>query len=318
MGASGRIQTALSSALLALLATSCTLQEVAIVDVEDVVIAEVMVQVRQAPGATNTITAFLHRTIGGLGDGYHLVPDARITITRDDGLVLELAETSLETCVATTPIGGTGSCYWAASAAADRIAPGDKLQIEIVLPSGGIIYGAAQAPGDFQLRDVPDGGYCVQAVNTPLDIRWTPSAGTWAYVNETLIKGLAPVFAPSGLVVDDPLYLLGLSITSADTTIVFPGEFGVFNRFELDRELALALQDGLPSKTSASVSIAATDRNYVNWVRGGNFNPSGVVRVPSLRGDGTGLFGVVVTRSFSVAVDPGKDDPGFGAPSCIR
>jgi hypothetical protein len=204
----------------------------------------------------------------------------------------------------------------AAPSAADRFGPGDHLEAQIVLPSGGVIFGASTVPGDFSLDNVPDGGYCTQPAETPLEVRWSPSLGAWAYLNETSVSGLAGLFAPSGIEVDDPLYLLGLSISAADTTIVLPGEFGVFDRFELDREVSLQLQEGLPSNTRADVTIAATDRNYVNWLRGGNFNPSGQVRIPSLRGVGTGLFGTVVVRSFSIAVDPGQEDPGAGAPAC--
>ncbi|NIR36178.1 MAG: hypothetical protein GWN02_08535, partial [Gemmatimonadetes bacterium] len=95
---------------------------------------------------------------------------------------------------------------------------------------------------------------------------------------------------------DDPLYLLGLSVSVADTTITFPSEFGVFNRLDLDQDVAVRLQRGLPAGVSAEVTITAVDRNYVNWARGGSFNPSGQVRVPSLRGDGTGVFGSTVGR----------------------
>jgi len=86
--------------------------------------------------------------------------------------------------------------------------------------------------------------------------------------------------------------------------VVFLTEFGVFERFDLDRDLALAVSEGLPAGTSADVTIGALDRNYVNWIRGGSFNPSGLVRVPSLRGDGTGTFGSVVRRSFRVVTAP--------------
>ena len=106
----------------------------------------------------------------------------------------------------------------------------------------------------------------------------------------------------------DPLRLFGLSLSSRDTTIVFPTEFGLFERFDDDLTAALAfLQGGLPSRNAvpvvAQVVIAAADRNYVNWERGSNFNPSGPVRVPSVHGDGTGVIGSMVPRSFQVTVD---------------
>ena len=102
------------------------------------------------------------------------------------------------------------------------------------------------------------------------------------------------------MVVEDPLKLLGLSISDQDTTIVFPSEFGIFDRFDLNQDLATRLQDGLPPSTTAQVSITAVEGNFVNWARGGNFNPSGQVRVPSLRGDGTGVFAATVSRGFLV------------------
>lgn len=295
---------------------ACTLEEVTVVDVQDVVVAEIVVQVNRIPGARNRLTAFLHRTIGGVGPGFNEVPGASITISRSDGFSVELAEATLDVCAATTPVDGTGTCYIAAPSAADRFGPGDQLEARIELQNGGVIFGVSQVPGDFVLQSVPDGGYCTQPADTPLEVRWSLSPGAWAYINETSVSGLAGFFAGSDFEVEDPLYLLGLSVSAADTTIVFPGEFGLFNRFELERDVSLQLQEGLPLNTRADVTITATDRNYVNWVRGGNFNPSGQVRVPSLRGDGTGLFGTVVVRGFSVAVDPGPQDPGAGAPAC--
>jgi hypothetical protein len=296
---------------------ACSLEEVTVVDVEDVVVAEVLLQLHRAPGMENRLTAFLHRTVGGAGPGFHEVPGASIVVSREGDFSVEMAETTLDGCVVTVPEGGTGTCYVAAPAAAARFLPGDRLEVRIELQEGGTIFGSSRVPGDFVLLNVPDGGPCIQPRQTPLEVRWSSSEGAWAYVNETSVMGLADVFAPAGIEVADTLYLLGLSVSAADTTIVFPGEFGVFNRFELERAVSLQLQEGLPADTRADVSITAADRNYVNWVRGGNFNPSGQVRVPSLTGDGTGLFGTVVSRSFSVAVDPGPEDPEAGAPACL-
>ena len=62
--------------------------------------------------------------------------------------------------------------------------------------------------------------------------------------------------------------------------------------------------------------ISATDRNYVNWVRGGNFNPSGQVRVPTIRGDGTGVFASTVTRTFEVVVNAASSDAAVSAAAC--
>ena len=295
----------------------CTLQEITIVEVEDVVVAEVFVQIGEGLFGGDRVTAFLHRTVGGLGAGFHPVPGARVVITRDAGPSVELGETTIERCVSATPVGGTGSCYWMAPTASAAFGPGDHLQLRIELASGGVLTSTTVVPGDFAILGIEEGAQCLLPASTPFTIRWTASEGTWAYVNETVMVGIRRAFAPLGIDVEsDTLELLGLSISASDTTIVFPGEFGIFSRFELDQDLATSLQDGLPPGVRAPVMISATDRNYVNWVRGGNFNPSGQVRVPSIRGDGTGVFASTVTRTFEVVVNEASSDATSSAAAC--
>ena len=85
--------------------------------------------------------------------------------------------------------------------------------------------------------------------------------------------GLREALESQGLEVEaDSVALTGVAVSDADTTIVFPSEFGVFDRFSLDSDIALTLQAGIPLGATASVMVGAVDRNYVNWVRGGNFN----------------------------------------------
>jgi hypothetical protein len=283
----------------------CELEEVALVEARDVVVAEVLLQLSADEGRSDHLTAFLHRTLaGGTGES-RPVSGARVIVRRLDGVEVEMAETALETCVVTTPVDGQGTCFWATPETAARFRPGDRLEVEVSLGDGGRLVGALTVPGSFDLLLEELGQRCSVEPEVPLELRWTRSVGASVYVNETLIYGVRDALAGQGIEVDeDPLYLLGLSASAQDTTIVFPGEFGVFNRFELDQGLALALQRGLPEGTEADVSIAAAEDNYVNWVRGGNFNPSGQVRIPSLRGDGTGLFGAVVVRRVHIVADP--------------
>ncbi|HKJ01273.1 MAG TPA: hypothetical protein VJ997_02425, partial [Longimicrobiales bacterium] len=203
---------------------------------------------------------------------------------------------------------------WAAPELAARLQPGDALEARVELPGGGLLRGATTIPGSFALLSVPSDAYCTASPSTTFEVRWTRSPGAWAYVNETFISGLRAALEPEGIEVDeDPLFLLGLSVSAADTTIAFPSEFGVFDRFDLNQDLALALQRGLPLGTDARVTITAGERNFVNWIRGGNFNPSGQVKIPSLRGDGTGVFAATVSRSFHVLVVPGGVAGGFAA-----
>jgi hypothetical protein len=296
-------------AALGLLAVAgCELQEITLVDAQDVVVVEAYVELG-LPGNGARATAFLHRTLEGATGASRPVPGTSVTISKRDGSTLEMAETELDQCVRTTPLDGSGTCYWAATGAG-RLAPGDTLDLEIRLADGGALYGTTVVPGDFELRTPPpphslSPPVCLVQPSTPLQLRWTRSEGAWAYVNETDLFGLKDALAAKGITVDgDRLYLLGVSVSAQDTTIVFPGEFGVFNRFELEQDVALELQKGLPAGAGGEVTITAAERNYVNWIRGGNFNPSGQVRIPSVRGDGTGVFGSSVTRSVRI-VTPG-------------
>jgi len=299
-----------ATALGLLVAPGCELQEITLVDARDVVVAEAYVELG-LPGDGARATAFLHRTLEGATGASRPVPGASVTISKRDGSTVEMAETELDQCVRTTPVGGSGTCYWAPTGAG-RFAPGDTLDLEIRLADGGMLYGTSVVPGDFELRTPPppyrvSPPLCLVHPSTPLELRWTRSEGAWAYVNETDLFGLKDALAAKGITVDgDRLYLLGVSVSAQDTTIVFPGEFGVFNRFELDQDVALELQKGLPAGAAGEVTITAAERNYVNWIRGGNFNPSGQVRLPSVRGDGTGVFGSSVTRTVRIYTPGGS------------
>lgn len=309
----GRIAVA---ATVAGVLAGCELEEVTIVDPEDVVVAEAHVQLGLESTRGSRVTVFLHRTLGPAGESLP-VPGARVTVSRAGGFSLELAETEPERCVVTTPVEGTGSCHWAGGASAARFQPGDTLELRVDLPGGGVMRSMSVAPGAFEVAGLPDGATCGLPADTAMEVRWSRAEGAWAYVNEMVVRGLTEALAPRGITVqpdDDPLYLLGLSVSASDTTIVFPSEFGLFNRFELDQDIALALQAGLPPFTVATVTISATDRNYVNWVRGGNFNPSGQVRIPSIRGAGTGVFSTAVIRRFAVFAGP--EGPPDRRPAC--
>lgn len=292
-------------------ATACELQEVTVVDFADVVVGEVYVTLGEAPGE-HRVRAFLHGTSAGGVPDSETFGDAVIGISRDDGLAFGLGLAAVGLCVDTLADGATGSCF-VDGGGASQLAPGDALDLTVDLADGRRLVGAVTVPGDFQLDGMPPS--CRLDPDTLLELRWSRSEGAWAYVNETSINGLRDALAREDIEVeDDPLYLLGLSISATDTTVVFPSEFGVFDRFDLEQDLALRLQRGLPEGTDALVTITAVERNYVNWVRGGNFNPSGQVRVASLRGDGTGVFGAAVVRRLAVVAE----DAPSGEPDCPR
>ena len=274
----------------------CDLEEITIIEIEDVVIAEIYVNLAEDP-TENEIRAFLHHTLGAPGVDELL--NALIVVRRPDGLTLNLVENQLEACLDSLPTVGSGACFLADPAQTPNLSPGDLLEVEVTLADGGTIFGAVRVPSSFQIDGVSK--TCRLDPNTLLPILWSSSDGAWAYVNETSISGLPEALLGEGIVVEEnPLDLLGLSISDRDTTVVFPSAFGIFDRFDLSPDLASRLQQGLPPATTAEVSITAVEGNFVNWARGGNFNPSGQVRVPSLRGDGVGVFGATVNRRFFV------------------
>jgi hypothetical protein len=291
--------------LLVVATAACELQEVTVVDFTDVVVGEVYVMLGEDP-SDHSARAFIHGTAAGGEPDTETFDDATVRVMRQGGLELDLQLGPIGECVESVADDATGSCF-VDGGLASSLAPGDALSLTITLADGRTLLGALTVPGDFQLDGIS--GTCRVPPDTLLDVRWSRSNGAWAYVNETSINGLRDALGDSIEVEEDPLHLLGLSISAADTSVVFPSEFGIFDRFDLDQGLALRLQRGLPDGTDALVTVAAVERNYVNWARGGNFNPSGQVRVASIRGDGTGVFGAAVVRSFSVTASAASGGP---------
>jgi hypothetical protein len=290
---------------LALATSACELEEITVVEVEDVVIAEVYANMAEDP-ADNQILALLHRTLGSrttedVNAAEAELVAADVTVRRPtDGLTIELSNAGVTDCLEEEQLDIPQACFLADSVDAVQIRPGDRLEVDIMLVDGGRLESGSRVPGSFELTEIPE--RCFLPPDTLMPLRWSRSQGAWAYVNETAISGLPEALRSEGIDVDeDPLYLLGLSISDSDTTITFPSEFGVFNRLDLDQDLAVRLQRGLPAGSSAEITITAVDRNYVNWSRGGNFNPSGQVRIPSLRGDGSGVFGSTVGQRILVS-----------------
>ncbi len=279
----------------------CELDEVALAAPEDLLVAEVYLRVGEEG---SEVMAFLHSTLGpGKGQA---VPGARIVVTLPDGDPVTLDAVDPAICLEESTVEDVeGSCYAASGPALATLTSGDLVTTEILAPDGRRLDGTTTIPGAFALYTPSVSDSCSIAPGQSFEVVWSPSDGAWLYSAETLIWDLPEALAAQGIEVEeDPLYLLGVSVSEEDTTVVFPTEFGVFERFDLDRDLALAVSEGLPAGTSADVTIGALDRNYMNWVRGGSFNPSGLVRIPSLRGDGTGVFGSVVRRSFRVVTAP--------------
>lgn len=269
----------------------CELQEVTLAEAGDAVIAEVILRA----GEPRQL-ALLHRTLGtNEGPG---VPGAVIEVRDGNGRVMAFRAVPDEECIDLTDGRAgvdVGSCYRSMEPEPFAIEPGQTYSLTITLRDGGRLEGRTTVPEAFRIV-TPPAVRCAVPVDSTLELVWTTAPGVWVYVAETSLSGIRDALVQQGIdVPSDPLRLFGLAVTAEDTTIVFPTEFGVFDR--ADPELGpvlLAIRDGLPPGVTADIVIGAADRNYVNWARGGNFNPSGLVRIPSITGDGTGVFGSMV------------------------
>jgi len=280
---------------------ACELQEITFAPTRDVVIAEVILQ-----AGARVQTAYLHRTSTLERDAR--VFGARVIIFDEErGTELELIAAADSLCLTPAPPGplpSIGSCHAAVVGESNAIRPGATYSLRVELPDREPLVARTTVPGDFRIT-TPTLSGCRLAPATELTLEWTASEGAWVYLTQARFRGLAAALRGSGVevpaVVPDPLNLVGLAIGAADTTMAFPGGFGVFDR--ADEALApvlLAIRDGLPPGVTAEVAVASADRNYVNWVRGGNFNPSGTVRVPSVSGGGSGVFGSLVVRRVTM------------------
>jgi hypothetical protein len=287
-------------ALLLLIAglTACDLTEVTLARPEDVIVIEAVLR------AGDTIqTAWLHRTLGTNGGG-PIIKASLIVREAGTGTATRFAAVADSVCMTPPEPSrpGSGACY-AGFGAPDMVKPGTRYTMELGLPDGRRLGGTTTVPAPFEIVR-PARAPCTLAPGTSLDVTWTRAPGTSVYIGETRLAGLAEALRQAGVPVtapDSAIDLLALAIGATDTTMTFPGDFGLFDRFDPELfELLLAIRDGLPAGVEADIAIAAADRNYVNWVRGGVFNPSGTVRVPSVQGDGTGVFGSLVIRRTSL------------------
>ena len=305
------------SLLVCIAASACELTEVTLAESDDVVIVEALLQLRQGLAGDEgaLIRVFLHRTLRDDGST-EAVPGAVVHVeSMRGGWSFEVPEVQPSECAVVTPDLGTGSCH-GLSLKSGVIAPGDVAELRVDLPANGSVRAASSIPGTFNLLQ-PEVNHCFLPHKQNFEIRWSVARGAQAYLSETTISGLDAALEPLGIDVEhEPLRLTGLSLSSTDTAIVYPSQLGIFSRTELGQDLAAELRQGLPAGTQAEVAIAAVDRNFVNWARGQGFNPTGLVRVPSVIGDGTGFFGSAVVRAFSLETSaaPSPELPLCGPP----
>ena len=77
------------------------------------------------------------------------------------------------------------------------------------------------------------------------------------------------------------------------------------------RKAARRLETGLPWGVTAETAAAAVDRNWANWIRPGRYNSNGEVRIPSVFGDGTGLFGTATRWTVTMESRDAEDEDGL-------
>jgi hypothetical protein len=308
-----RSGTAVAVLLLGVVAAGCELAEVVTVEADDVLVVEAVLRAG-VPGQR----ILLHRPVAaGRVPGER---GAEVLVHPEEGRSVRFREAPMDDCVGFDRDAGDDridviepTCYLAEGAVPEV---GSGYRLEVVSSAGERLEGETVVPGAFDWRApaLPEGAprRCVLPAGESLALAWSRSEGAWAYIGELEIEGLEEVLAERGIDVDvpSPLRLTGLAISESDTTLTLPRDFGLFQRGSIPLEVLLALQQGLPEGTSARLVLAAADRNYVNSVRGGAFNPSGTVRVPSVRGDGTGVFASLVPLALEIATE------GEG-PSCL-
>lgn len=273
----------------------CELQSVVLAEPDDVVVAEIVLRAGTGPQR-----AFLHRTFGA---GSAAVPDADIRVIGPANDTLRFLPAPQPDCVDSEITDIIGSCY-ITSPLARPVVAGGRYTLHITLPDGEMT-GVTQVPGAFSLV-APRTRDCRLEPDRTFELVWTQAEGAWVYLAEAEFMGLRDALRARGI--EAPagrIRLLGVGVSRTDTTLVFPAELGLFDRGDPEIADALeALQAGLPPEVDTEIVLAAADRNYVNWIRGGRFNPSGPVRVPSISGAGTGLFGSVVTHAFAITTGP--------------
>lgn len=295
---------------------SCELAEVTAPASSDVLVIEAVLR-----AGSREQYAILHRSIeGAVVRG---VPGASVAVIAEDGTRIKYEEGDIRSCLLSQPedweldeIELEASCYVAPRSAGRFVQPGHAYELHVETPDGRIGRGRTRLPSAFEYR-VPDIvldpatlTLACTLPNTPFTMVWGSADGAWSYVVALQLAGLSEVLSIPDIDVADPLELSSVSVSAADTTIIFPANIGLFQRADVDHRIFAALVNGIPPGIETTLVVLAADRNYTNAIRGGRFNPSGNVRLSSVTGDAVGVFGGVVPIVIrSVAQADGMPPP---------
>lgn len=192
------------------------------------------------------------------------------------------------------------------------VQPGRVYRLEVRTADGRRAWGRTQVPGRFALRSPQPSPACTVPPDSQATLVWTRSDGALVYLADAELRGLEAALAPLGLQLPEPIKLLGLSAQATDTTLVVPRDLGLFQRLQYPQVFWDRLARGLPAGAEARVVVAALDRNTLNAIRGGAFNPSGPVRASSVGGDAVGVFGSYTRVRLTLFADA----PPRRAPAC--
>lgn len=303
---------ALLPALAALVLGGCELDEVMVPDGADLLIAESILD-----AGKEIQHLLLHRTLRGRLVGGE--EGAQVRVRRDDGLVVSFAAAPASACTELDPGFAAGkdsvevraTCYLSPSEAGRWVVPGAAYELQIETTGGEKLRGRTTVPGHFTplglspAAALPLGevGRCVLPPDSALALQWSVATGARAYLTHMRIEGVRDALAGSGIPnLPEVVELYGVSVTERDTSIVAPTEIGVLEIGKYPADLMRALRAGFPEGARVRFTIGAMDRNYVTAARGDTFNPSGMVRISSIAGDGMGVFGSVVPYALEVEV----------------
>lgn len=232
----------------------------------------------------------------------------RVTNLSDRTLLLDELPNTSEVCSTGGLATAVGSCY-AASVPSAYFEPLEDLTLLVDTPDGRELFGWSTVPGLFTPSRLSlRGGRCRADPETNYSIRWDPVRGAWAHIAEAEFAGLRRNLWDSS----DPLYLtadwmaaanpagMGLPRTLIEGDVPFTA-----------RKAARRLESGLPEGVTVDLTVAAIDRMWAIWIRPGQVHIVGEVPVPSVFGDGTGLFGTAVRWTATIESRDAEDETGL-------
>lgn len=239
------------------------------------------------------------------------VPGASVRIVGELGRTLQLEELpdTAEACTTASDALTQGSCY-AATVPSAHFEPLEEVSLQIATPDGGQLHGKSLIPGPFApLGLTAEDGRCRVNPETGYRIDWRFVGGAWAHIAEAEFAGLRRILWDD----PDPLYLSAtwMAILNKNPDMVFPRQLTEDDVPWEARKAARRLETGLPWGVTAHLAVAAVDRNWANWIRPGQVNIAGEAPVPSVFGDGTGMFGTAVRWSVTMESRDAEDDTGL-------